>query len=119
MEVTGHVVKVFAEQNVSDKFKKRDLIVQTDEQYPQTLSIQFVQDSCSKLDNLVEGELVKVGINLRGREWTNPQGEVKYFNTIQGWYVEVLEAGETSSNSVDEDYPEDLDANEEDDDLPF
>ena len=62
------------------------------EQYPQPINIEFTQDKIALLDNLQEGDSVKVGINLRGREWTSPQGEVKYFNSITGWRIEKLTA---------------------------
>jgi single-stranded DNA-binding protein len=68
-------------------FQKRELVVTTEEQYPQHISIDFVQDKCNLLENYVIGDKVAVGINLRGREWTNPQGEIKYFNSIQGWNI--------------------------------
>jgi hypothetical protein len=59
-------------------------VVTTDEQYPQHISVQFVQDKCDLLNSFQVGEAVKIDINLRGREWTNAQGETVYFNTIQG-----------------------------------
>lgn len=90
MEVIGKIKMVGAEQQVSPTFRKRELVVTTDEQYPQHIMIEFVQDKCQLLDNLHPGEGVKVSINLRGREWVNPQGEVKYFNSIVGWRVEKL-----------------------------
>ena len=92
MEVTGKIKVVNAEQQVSASFKKRELVVATEEQYPQFISINFVQDKFDLLNNYNVGEAVKVSINLRGREWTNPQGEVKYFNDIQGWRIEKLQA---------------------------
>ena len=72
---------------VSEKFTKRDVVVTTDEQYPQDISVQFVQDKCELLDAYKVGDDVKIGINLRGREWVNPQGVAVYFNTIQGWNI--------------------------------
>jgi spore germination protein YaaH len=57
---------------------KRDVVVTTDEQYPQHISVQFVQDKCDLLNNFQVGEAVKIDINLRGREWTNAQGETVY-----------------------------------------
>ena len=90
MEVTGKIKVINPEQQVSASFRKRELVVATEEQYPQFISINFVQDKCDLLNNYNVGEAVKVSINLRGREWTNPQGEVKYFNDIQGWRVERL-----------------------------
>jgi translation initiation factor IF-3 len=88
MEVVGIIKKV---QGIEEKgtFKSRSVVVTTEEQYPQHISVQFVQDKCSLLDSFTEGQKVKVAINLRGREWVNPQGESVYFNTIQGWKIEA------------------------------
>jgi len=91
MEVLGKVKVINAEQQVSASFKKRELVVTTDEQYPQHIMIEFTQDKCDLLNNYTSGEAVKVSINLRGREWVNPQGETKYFNSIQGWRIEKLQ----------------------------
>ncbi|MBC5837972.1 DUF3127 domain-containing protein [Flavobacterium muglaense] len=88
MEVTGKIKVVNPEQQVSASFKKRELVVTTDEQYPQHIMIEFTQDKCDLLNSYAIGEPVKVSINLRGREWVNPQGETRYFNSIQGWRIE-------------------------------
>jgi len=90
MEVVGKVKFIGAEQEVTASFKKRELVVSTEEQYPQFISINFVQDKTELLDRFTVGDEVKVSINLRGREWVNPQGETKYFNDIQGWRIEAL-----------------------------
>jgi len=87
MEVKGKIKFIGSTQQVSEKFSKREIVVSTDEQYPQHISIEFNQDKCAILDKYNVGDDVEVGINLRGREWTNPQGEVKYFNSIQGWNI--------------------------------
>ena len=88
MEVTGKIKMIDQTKEVgSAGFKKRDIVVTTDEQYPQHILVQFVQDKCELLNNYQVGETVKIDINLRGREWTNQQGETVYFNTIQGWRI--------------------------------
>ena len=125
MEVQGSIKVIGEVQEISATFKKRELVVSTDEQYPQTLSIEFIQDKTDMLNKFEIGQNVKVGINLRGREWENPQTkEIKYFNSIQGWRIELLE----NSNSDDELPPLDnlspfepaSETNDEDlDDLPF
>lgn len=93
MEVTGKVRMVDSVKEVgSNGFRKRDIVVTTEEQYPQHISIQFVQDKVNLLDTFKPGDDVRVSINLRGREWVNPQGETVYFNTIQGWKIEKLVA---------------------------
>jgi hypothetical protein len=87
MEVKGKIKFIGSTQQVSEKFSKREIVVTTDEQFPQHISIEFNQDKCAVLDKYSVGDDVEVGINLRGREWTNPQGETKYFNSIQGWNI--------------------------------
>ncbi|MAU49052.1 MAG: hypothetical protein CMC39_02390 [Flavobacteriaceae bacterium] len=125
MEVQGSIKVIGEVQQISATFKKRELVVSTDEQYPQTLSIEFIQDKTDLLNKFEIGQNVKVGINLRGREWENPQTkEIKYFNSIQGWRIELIE----NSNSDDDLPPLDnlspfepaSETNDEDlDDLPF
>ncbi len=92
MEIQGRIKQIFPSQMIGQNgFEKRDLVITTEEQYPQTIIIQFTQQRCDLLDSLQVGQNVKVYINIRGREWTNPQGETKYFNTIEGWKIEVIQ----------------------------
>lgn len=91
MEVTGRIKVINPVQEVSAAFKKRELVVTTEEQYPQHIMIEFTQAKVDDLNHFQIGEMVKVSINLRGREWVNPQGEAKYFNTIQGWRIERVQ----------------------------
>ena len=125
MEIQGKVKMIDETKTYgSNGFRKRELVVTTEEQYPQHIMIEFVQDKTDLLDAYKEGDTVKVSINLRGREWVNPQGETKYFNSIQGWRIEKQDAG-----AAGQDMPPipPMDAfepvnelNEEDhDDLPF
>ena len=100
MEVQGKVKFVGPTETVGNNgFRKRDIIVTTEEQYPQHMSVQFVQDKCDLLDAYQPGQEVKIGINLRGREWVSPQGETKYFNTIQGWRIENLQPAASSASA--------------------
>lgn len=93
MEVIGKIKVINPVVQVSASFKKRELVVTTEEQYPQHILIEFSQDKCDILNSYKVGESVSVGINLRGREWVNPQGETKYFNQIQGWKISKTEQG--------------------------
>jgi len=125
MEVTGKIRVINPEQQVSASFRKRELVVATEEQYPQFISINFVQDKCDLLNSYNVGEAVKVSINLRGREWVNPQGETKYFNDIQGWRIERLQAEAPAPAAMAPMPPAEAFApatnfnEEEHDDLPF
>lgn len=125
MEVLGKIRVLTAEQQVTATFKKRELVVTTDEQYPQHIMIEFGQDKCDLLNNFNVGDAVKVSINLRGREWVSPQGETKFFNSLQGWRVEKQAAvSEMSSQApampAAEAFAPATNLNEEEaDDLPF
>ena len=91
MEITG-IIKVLNEiQTIgASGFRKREVVVITNEQYPQPILIEFVQDKCDLLNNFVVNDEVAIAINLRGREYQNPAGEIKYFNTFQGWKIEKV-----------------------------
>jgi translation initiation factor IF-3 len=105
MEVIGVLHFIGEEQQVSPTFKKRECVVKSSEQYPQFISINFVQDKCDLLDGYSVGQNVKVHINLRGREWTNPEGVVKYFNDIQGWRLEIAD-GATQNTATTQTNPQ-------------
>ena len=89
----GIVYKVGNTEVISEKFSKRELVL-TDgaEQYPQFISFTFVKDKCNLLDSVGSGQEVEVSFSLKGREWTSPQGDVKYFNTVEGFAINPLSA---------------------------
>lgn len=126
MEVIGKI-KFLDETKTygNNGFRKREVVVTTEEQYPQHILVEFVQDKCDLLNSFQLGQNVKIGINLRGREWVNPQGETKYFNSVQGWCIEAVGTAASPSQemppmppaSAFEAAPEK--DNEVEDDLPF
>lgn len=123
MEVEGKL-KVIGETKEygSNGFRKREVVVTTEEQYPQFLNIEFIQDKTDVINNFKVGDQVKIGINLKGREWVSPQGETKYFNSIQGWRIEKVGQEVKNQNIPPADQFEPVEGlNEEDpdDDLPF
>ena len=95
MEIKGRIAVIMATQQVSEKFAKRDFVIETEGEYKQLNLVQVSQDKCALLDNFKLGDEVEAHINLRGRAWTNPQGETKYFNTIECWKLNKL-AGATA-----------------------
>ena len=125
MELQGTVKKITDIQTFASGFQKREMVLTTEEQYPQPINIEFLQEKGDLLNNLKEGDKVKVGINLRGREWTSPQGEIKYFNSIIGWRVEKLDGAADFNEPVDAKPTETKPVaeknvfEEEEDDLPF
>ena len=104
MEIKG-TVKVIGESQTfgSNGFTKREVVLTTekDSKYPQDIMIEFTQDNCDLIDPYAEGEDVIISVNLRGREWVNPQGDSKYFNSLNGWRIERdgSVSGETSQET--------------------
>lgn len=106
--------KTFGEKG----FRKRDLVIITEEQYPQSILVEFVQDKCDLLDKFKVGSDVAVGINIRGREWVNPEGETKYFNSIQGWRIDAID-NNVSASAESMSVQAAIQETGTDDDLPF
>lgn len=116
---------------VSEKFSKREFVVtDTTSMYPQDISFQATQDKCSMLDAVQVNDQVEVSFNLRGREWTSPQGEVKYFNSLEAWRIEKV--GQSMPQGIPQGGPSAMNLDpvatataaavnttSEDDDLPF
>lgn len=99
MQVHGKIRVINAEQQVGSSFRKREFVITTEEQYPQHIQLEFTQDKCDLLNNYKVGDSVSVGINIRGREWVNPQGETKYFNTLQAWKIEKQQSADNTAAS--------------------
>lgn len=120
-QVSG-VLKVLKEtQSVNEKFKKREFVLtDNSSQYPQHLSFQLTQDRCNLLDGAHEGDTITVHFNLRGREWQSPQGEIKYFNSLEAWKIDRNGASNSGNNSGGNAIPEfEAQPSREKDDLPF
>ena len=113
MQVQGKIKIIGDVQTFGNDFTKRQLVVITDDQYPQLISIDFLKDKCDLLNSYKVGQSVNVSINLGGREWINPQGEAKYFNSVTGWKIEDVTPVEPSqpieapnlSQGVEDDLP--------------
>lgn len=87
MELTGVIKKIGEIQTFGSGFQKREFVMVTDEQYPQPIILELLSGKVDIIEPFNEGERAKVGINIKGREWVSPQGEVKYFNTIEAWKI--------------------------------
>ena len=101
MDLQGRIKVITPIQSFgANGFQKREVVIVTEEQYPQTISFEVHQGNCELLNNFQVGQIVKITFDIRGREWTNPQGEVKYFNSLVGWRIvsaEVVSAQPSAS----------------------
>ncbi|WP_185849273.1 DUF3127 domain-containing protein [Blattabacterium cuenoti] len=117
MEIIGIVKKLFDIQKFDSGFQKREIVITTEEAYPQNILIEFIQEKVDLLENIKPKDKVKIFINLRGREWTNPEGIIRYFNSIQGWRIEHHSRSVGTSNKTSITSPS-L-SSDDFDDLPF
>lgn len=97
MNIQGKIIDIFDTTQVSEKFRKREFVIEFTEnaQYPEFIKFELVQDKCDLIDAFRVGEDVDVSFNLRGRAWTNQQGVKNYFNSLQAWRIQPV--GATSS----------------------
>jgi hypothetical protein len=89
MELQGKVlVKGEVKEFGAKGFQKQEIVIVTEDKFPQSILLEFTQDNCDLLTPFNVGDDVKIGINIRGRSWESPQGETKYFNSINCWRIE-------------------------------
>lgn len=102
MTIKGTIKRIGATTTVSDgKFSKRELVLTTADQYPQIVSVELQQKACALADSLSVGQDIEAYINIRGREWTSPQGKVKVFNTIACWKIDANPFTQTNDPQVE------------------
>ena len=100
MEFTGKIIRIGQTEQVSDKFRKRPFVISDGhDQYPQHILFELNQDRCDVIDSFKEGDMVSVKFNLRGRDWTDKEGTVKTFNTLQAWAIIKKEAATSPEGS--------------------
>lgn len=127
MEVKGKIILIGETQSFgSNNFEKREVVLKTEEEYPQSIPIEFVQGKCSLLDMFEVDDIVTVKINIRGRKWTNKEGEDKYFLSLQGWRIDREKSQKTKEETQPPAEPkpqgteeQNSQPQEEEDDLPF
>lgn len=89
LEVTGELIAIMNEQQITESFKKREFVVKIGDnpQYTEVVKFELQQDKTSIIDSHSIGSMVTVSFNLCGRMWTDPQGIDKYFNTVKAWQI--------------------------------
>ncbi|TDI69097.1 MAG: DUF3127 domain-containing protein [Bacteroidetes bacterium] len=124
MNIKGKILELKDTVQVTDTFKKREFIVEyaDNPQYPEFIKFELIQDKCDLIDDLKVDQEVDVHFNLRGRKWTDPKGEVKYFNSLQAWRIDPVGSGpsQAANDPGSTQEPAWLNADDNsDDDLPF
>lgn len=108
LEITGTIIDVFSTQTFNKGFKKREFVIETNEKYSQKIVLQLVQDKCDMIDSYGIGDTITASFNVKGRDWVDNSGNVKYFNTLEVWKIVGQGRGSysetaASSNGLDDD----------------
>jgi hypothetical protein len=121
MNIEGILHKKGDTEQVSDKFKKREFVLKYAENplYEQFIKFELIQDRCSEIDKFNPGDSIDVQFNLKGREWTNPEGQKKYFNSLEAWRITKAEGSVSSSDQAVADINNMADPIGAGDDMPF
>ena len=118
--IKGKVIVKNETIKVSEKFSKRTFVISEAGDYPQLIEVELQQDKCNLIDSIEVGQEIEAHFNLRGRSWTNPQGEVKWFNTIVVWKIDgIVTEMKSTSEKLSEVVNRATIADEVGDDLPF
>jgi hypothetical protein len=109
-ELTGIIIDVFPAQTFNKGFRKREFAIETggDTKYPQRIVFTLVQDKCDLLDSYTIGDSVRVGFDIKGRDWTDKTGQVKYFNTLEAWQISGSSRGSSSAKLEEDETDEDI-----------
>lgn len=75
-------------QQISDSFSKREFVAITEyeSKYPQPILFTLTKDKCSMIDSFKPEDIIDIDFNIRGREWSGPNG-LKYFTTLEVWKI--------------------------------
>jgi single-strand DNA-binding protein len=99
-DVTGKLHEKFAEQQISERFKKREFVLEVEDgAYPQYIKFQLTQDRCDLIESYQIGQDVKVSFNLKGKPYQNRNGETVYYTNIEAWRVEGGSGGAAKQNA--------------------
>lgn len=114
MEVQGKLIEKYETETFGAKgFKKREFVIEYAEnpEYPEFIKFELIQDKCETLDKFSIGSTISVAFNLKGRKWTNPKGEIVYFNSLQAWKI--------NTSDQPHDLTPEIEANQAEEKLPW
>ena len=103
MNIQGKLIEIFDTIQITETFKKREFIIQDNKnpEYPEYIKVEVIQDKVALLDNINIGDEINVLINIKGRKWEDKEGNIIYFNSIQGWKIESENLNLNQDNNDD------------------
>ena len=111
MNIQGKIIEIYETKQVTDKFKKREFVIEYAEnaQYPQFVKFELAQNNCDFLDGFSKGDFVDVQFDITGRPWTNKEGVTTYFTSLKAWKIQKAEKSTSEEPAPeagpDEEYP--------------
>jgi len=102
-ELTGIIIEVFPAQTFNKGFRKREFVIEAGDKYPQKIVFGLVQDKCDMIDSYGVGDTVAVSFDVKGRDWTDKSGQVKYFNSLEAYRINGQQRASTKSKQVEDD----------------
>jgi hypothetical protein len=101
-ELTGIIIEVFPAQTFNKGFRKREFVIEAGDKYPQKIVFGLVQDKCDMIDSYGVGDTVAVSFDVKGRDWTDKSGQVKYFNSLEAYRINGQQRSSTKSKQVED-----------------
>ena len=106
-EITGVILEIFPAQTFNKGFRKREFVIETGDKYPQKIIFGLVQDKCDMLDSYGVGDTVAISFDVKGRDWTDKSGQVKYFNTLEAFRISGQQRAAIKSSQAEEEDDDD------------
>ncbi len=122
-EITGKLIEKFDTREVSDKFRKREFVIEKKAEaggldFSDYIKFQLTQNRCELIDKYNINDEIRVFFDIRGNKWEK-DGTVSYFTNLNVWKIEA--AGTEKQEEIPPPGADDIPPpSEEDiDDLPF
>lgn len=86
MEVTGRIIQIRdiesgIAKSSGNAWNKRDIVIETEEQYSKKICITFMGDKAVNIGNVAQvGMRITVGINIESREYND-----RWYTSVNGW----------------------------------
>ena len=123
-EITGKIIDILPVNQVSDKFRKREFVIERKETggsavFIDYIKFQLVQDKCDLINESFLNEAVRITFNIKGNRWER-EGKVNYFTNLDAWKIEKISSQESDQDVISRTILEDMPPeNDEMSDLPF
>lgn len=119
-ELSGKLIEKFDIQQITDKFQKREFVVEKTEsangrEFTETIKFQLTQDRCDLIEKFQLNSDIKIHFNIKGRKWEK-NGNISYFTNLEAWRIESAEQSTNVAPPPDE---KDIPPAPEEEDLPF